>query len=226
MSLKLALRNRIAEWLLEATPPECARTDVNALIAYARAADAEGAAVGLPEETSRTLEESGLFVTRNGATRLREDLSGDLPALRDRSERFAAALAAVDAAPLPEDARDRAVAIAAHLFGERLFFEVHEILEPPWRDAQGDEREILQGLIQVAVGLHHQEDGNLRGAISLLADGNAKLFAHVPEALGVDLESLCRDVEGFAIALRHRAAGDASIELPPIPRWKFAPLPR
>jgi hypothetical protein len=224
--MKLALRNRIAEWLLEATGPERARIGVNALIAYARAADGEGAAVGLPDEASRALEESGLFVARDGATRLREDLAGDLPALRDRSERFAAALAAVDAAPLPEDARDRAVAIAAHLFGEQLFFEVHEILEPPWRDAEGDDREILQGLIQVAVGFHHREDGNLRGATSLLADGNAKLFAHVPEAFGIDLESLCRDVEAFAIALRHRAAGDSSIELPPIPRWKSTPLPR
>jgi hypothetical protein len=224
--LKLALRNRIAEWLLEATSPERARTGVDALIAYTRAADADGAAVGLPEEAARVLEESGLFVTGGGATRLREDLSGDLPALRDRSERFAAALAAVDAAPIPEDARGRAVAIAAPLFAARLFFEVHEILEPPWRDAEGDEREILQGLIQVAVGFHHHEDGNLRGAISLLSDGNAKLFAHVPEALAIDLESLCREVESFAIALRHRAAGDSSIELPPFPRWKFTPLPR
>ena len=224
--MKLALRNRIAEWLLEATPPERAQTGVNALIAYARGADADGAAVGLSEEASRALEESGLFVVREGAIRLREDLRGDIPALRDRSERFAAALGAVDAAPLPENTRDRAVAIAAHLFRERLFFEVHEILEPPWRDAEGDVREILQGLIQVAVGFHHHEEGNLRGAISLLADGNAKLFAHVPEALGIDLASLCRDVEAFAIALRHRAAGDSSIELPPLPRWKYTPLPR
>ena len=224
--MKLALRNRIAEWLLEATPPERARTGVNALIAYARAADAEGVADGLPAEAARALEASGLFVTRAGAIRLREDLLGDLPALRDRSERFAAALDAVDAAPVPGDARSRAVAIAAHLFGERLFFEVHEILEPPWRDAEGDAREILQGLIQVAVGFHHHEDGNLRGAISLLADGNGKLFSHVPAALGIDLESLCREVETFAIALRHRNARDSSIELPPIPRWKFTPLPR
>ena len=224
--MKLALRNRIAEWLIEATPPERARTGVTALIAYARAADADGAAVGLSEEAARELAASGLFVNRDGATRLREDLAADLPALRDRSGRFAVALAAVDAAPIPEDARGRAVAIAAPLFAAHLFFEVHEILEPPWRDAEGDEREILQGLIQVAVGFHHHEDGNLRGAISLLSDGNAKLFAHVPEALGIDLESLCRDVEAFAIALRHHAAGDSSFALPSVPRWKFTPLPR
>ncbi|MGH7804223.1 MAG: DUF309 domain-containing protein [Candidatus Binatia bacterium] len=218
--MKLALRNRIAEWLLEAIGPERARTGVNALIGFARRADADGAAVGLPEEVARALDASGLFFTRGGETRLRADLAGELDALRGRTERFAAALAAVDSATLPEVPVDRVVAVAGLLFGERLFFEVHEILEPPWREAQGDDREILQGLIQVAVGFHHHEEDNLRGAISLLADGNAKLFAHLPEAYGVDLAALCRDVEAFAIALRHLAAGDPAVELPPLPLWR------
>lgn len=221
--MKLALRNRIAEWLLEAIGPEATRTSVDALIDFGRSAGADGGAIGLSEEVRRALEASELFVTQEGRTRLRADLAGDLDALRVRAARFATALQAIESATLPEDPRARVVAIAALMFGERLFFEVHEILEPPWREAEGDDREVLQGLIQVAVGFHHHEDGNLRGAISLLADGNAKLFRHVPAALGVDLEGLCRDVESYAIALRHLAAGDTSVEIPAHPRWQFRP---
>ena len=49
---------------------------------------------------------------------------------------------------------------AALLFDGRLYFEVHELLEPYWLRAAGRERETLQGLIQVAVGFHHLSNGN------------------------------------------------------------------
>ena len=218
--MKLALRNRIAEWLLEALAPERRDLPVRALLAFAEQVGENGEAHGLDVGHARELAASTLFLPAGDGVRLREDLAGDLEALRERASRFAAALAGVGPTPIPSSDPARAVAVAAILFEHRLFFEVHEILEPPWQGAQGDEREILQGLIQVAVGLHHHENDNLRGAISLLADGNAKLFAHVPEAFGIDLASLCRDVESFATALRHVAGGDAPAELPPLPRWR------
>jgi hypothetical protein len=70
----------------------------------------------------------------------------------------------------------------------------------------------------VAVGFHHHGHGNPRGAASLLGEGNAKLFGHVPEAFGLDLSTLCRDVEAFATELRHRLAGQPPARDLVIPR--------
>ena len=58
---------------------------------------------------------------------------------------------------------EMALGQAALLFDGRLYFEVHELLEPYWLRAAGRERETLQGLIQVAVGFHHLSNGNGRG---------------------------------------------------------------
>ena len=75
---------------------------------------------------------------------------------------------------------------AALLFDGRLYFEVHELLEPYWLRAAGRERETLQGLIQVAVGFHHLSNGNGAGARALLHDGAAKLFAREIGGIAVD----------------------------------------
>ena len=34
------------------------------------------------------------------------------------------------------------------------FFDAHEELELPWKEAQGETKTVLQGLIQIAAGLH------------------------------------------------------------------------
>lgn len=194
---------------------------MNALIAFARAADSEGMARDLDEELRAPLVASGLFEPVGEEIALRADLLVDLPALRWRSERFAAALEAAATIPRQEGESEAAlreiVAFAAVLFDHELFFEVHEVLEPPWQRATGELRNLLQGLIQVAVGFHHHANANPRGALSLLAEGNAKLFAHVPEAYGIDLATFCRDVEQFATALRHELAGDPPADAPGYP---------
>jgi predicted metal-dependent hydrolase len=54
------------------------------------------------------------------------------------------------------------------LFNEAKFFDAHEVLEDVWRAAPEPEKLFLQGLIQLAVALHHHSTGNLVGACSLL----------------------------------------------------------
>src|SRR5262245_65475667 len=70
-----------------------------------------------------------------------------------------------------------ALAAAAILFDAGLHFEVHELLEPRWSRSQGQERQALQGLIQVAVGYQHLANGNLAGARALLDEGARRLWA-------------------------------------------------
>ncbi|KGQ22812.1 DUF309 domain-containing protein [Thermus filiformis] len=39
------------------------------------------------------------------------------------------------------------------------YFEVHEVLEEAWREAEGEKRRLLQGVILLAAALHQQALG-------------------------------------------------------------------
>jgi len=112
------------------------------------------------------------------------------PLVRQRAAHAAAALTSRSTAPL----RSRADVLeaAAALFDAHLYFEVHELLEPSWRDAEGGERDALQGLIQVAVGYQHLANGNLAGARALLDEGGRRLVGRALD--GLDLEAFRQGV--------------------------------
>lgn len=50
------------------------------------------------------------------------------------------------------------------LWDQELFFEVHEILEHEWLQAEGEEKEILQAMIRAAGVYVQLSHGNVRGA--------------------------------------------------------------
>jgi hypothetical protein len=91
----------------------------------------------------------------------------------------ARALRASDAFHASPDADAVAAAVdrAVALWNERLFFEVHEVLEAEWKRTSGDLRQALQGVIQIAVALHHHAHGNPRGARTLMHEGRGRLAA-------------------------------------------------
>jgi hypothetical protein len=204
--MKLVLRNRLAEWCLAAVVDPAAGAPLDALVAFARQTANGGLAAGLSADQRHVLEDSGLFEQVGQDLRLREDFAADLDAVRWRAARFVEALSACrsDCGPPPGANQPVrwALCAAAALFNARLFFEVHELLEVYWRDADGDLKLLLQGLIQVAVGLHHQASGNLRGAIALLEDGGAKLARFGREAHGVELMEFRRGLAEIAHRLR------------------------
>ena len=101
---------------------------------------------------------------------------------------------------------DRAAALANH----GLFFEVHELLEPVWFRATEPARTALQGLIQIAVGFHHLENGNREGARSLLVLGLAKT-ADAGAILPLDLPAVApRAASGARRARGRREPGARS----------------
>jgi hypothetical protein len=57
-------------------------------------------------------------------------------------------------------------------------FHAHEALEAAWKSGPPDERDLWQGLAQVAVGLTHAHRGNARGAITLLRRGAGRVRAY------------------------------------------------
>ncbi|WP_353120594.1 DUF309 domain-containing protein [Nitratidesulfovibrio sp.] len=112
---------------------------------------------------------------------------------------------------------DRALA----LFDAGAWFTCHEVLEHLWLDETRPERDVYKGILQIAVGLLHEENGNRAGALRLLERGAGHLVPFLPAGFGVDLAVL-RDE-----ALRLRAVLAA---LPPgqrldAARWKEL-LPR
>ena len=73
------------------------------------------------------------------------------------------------------------------------FYESHEVWEELWADEHGEARKFYQGLIQVAVGLHHFGNGNVRGAKKLFVGSQGYLNAYRPKYLGLDLEKFLAD---------------------------------
>jgi hypothetical protein len=68
---------------------------------------------------------------------------------------------------------DRALAEAQRLLDAGMPFHAHEVLEAVWKASPQDERELWQGLAQLAVGLTHLLRGNPAGAASVLARARA-----------------------------------------------------
>ena len=89
------------------------------------------------------------------------------------------------------------------LFNRGEFFDAHEVLEDVWRAAPAGEKKFLQGLIQVAVGLHHYSRGNGVGARSLLARAHKNLSAYPARQGGIDLAGLRVQVEEWVGALEN-----------------------
>lgn len=95
------------------------------------------------------------------------------------------------------DSRNDAFALGALLFDSGSFFEAHEAWEAGWRvETDPTQRCFLQGLIQVAAGLHKLlAIGSVDSASRLLAKGMAKLDA-CPPRVG------CADVATFRDGVR------------------------
>lgn len=69
------------------------------------------------------------------------------------------------------------------------FFEAHEVWEDLWSDDASPSRRFYQGLIQVAVCLHHFGNGNIRGARKLYHSSRAYLDPYRPQHMGLNLDA-------------------------------------
>ena len=76
------------------------------------------------------------------------------------------------------------------LFNQGRFFDAHEVLEDVWRAAPHDEKKIWQGLVQVAVALHHHSTGNSVGMRSVLLRAMKNLAGHPRNFHGVQVPRL------------------------------------
>jgi predicted metal-dependent hydrolase len=78
-------------------------------------------------------------------------------------------------------------------FNAGRFFECHEILEDLWHGIRGEARDFFQGLIQVAVGFYHLDNGNRIGSRSQLEKGLARLEAYADSYMGIAVDEFRRE---------------------------------
>ena len=117
--------------------------------------------------------------------------------------------------PLPRDASghpqlpdqqnlapDAALDLAQQLIDSGRAFSAHEVLEASWKAAPAAERELWQGLAQLAVGLTHVQRGNARGAAALLRRGGQRVagYAGSPPH-GIDAAQLASWADTLAGAI-------------------------
>jgi uncharacterized protein len=117
--------------------------------------------------------------------------------------------------PAPDEqarAPEAALDEAQRLIDAGRAFRAHEVLEASWKAAPPAERDLWQGLAQVAVGLTHAQRGNARGAAALLRRGGQRVAGRAGQAPhGIDAARVAR----FAADLADRIERDGLAAMPP-----------
>ena len=97
---------------------------------------------------------------------------------------------------------------ALKLFNDKKWYEAHDAFEEIWNTLDGDERQVVQGILQVSVSQFHLTKGNLNGATILLGEGLGRIKKRTKINLGIDLDSLCKNLECLLIKLQQKESLD------------------
>lgn len=108
--------------------------------------------------------------------------------------------------PVPE-----AVELAERYLDSGQPFHAHEVLEALWKQRPAAERDLWQGLAQLAVGLTHAMRGNQKGAAALLRRGLDRISGYAGDPHGVDVAGVSATAAALAdqIAAAHDVRPDA-----------------
>ena len=85
---------------------------------------------------------------------------------------------------------EEALALGRTLWQENRFFEAHECLEKVWHTAPRHDRNLWQGVIQIAVAQVHHQRANPPGAIQLYRRALANLAEYPNQWRGVDIDGV------------------------------------
>jgi uncharacterized protein len=110
-----------------------------------------------------------------------------------------------------------AAALADQLLRAGRPFHAHEVLEASWKSAPPRERDLWQGLAQVAVGLTHAHRGNARGAVALLRRGAERVRDYQGQATsppgrdhpyGIEIATFLAASDDLAGRIERQGLGD------------------
>ena len=80
--------------------------------------------------------------------------------------------------------------IGMKLFNSCQWYKSHDVFEEIWHETGGPERQLLQGILQVAVAQVHLENSNINGATILYGEALGRLKKFHLANFGLDIEGL------------------------------------
>tara|TARA_B100000424_G_C22792174_1_gene425412 strand:- start:311 stop:679 length:369 start_codon:yes stop_codon:yes gene_type:complete len=98
----------------------------------------------------------------------------------------------------------KSLSTALNLFNNHKWYEAHDAFEDIWNTVNGDERQIIQGILQVSVSQFHLSKGNLNGATILLGEGLGRIKSRTNINLGIDLDCFCECLEHLLKKLQYK----------------------
>ena len=84
--------------------------------------------------------------------------------------------------------------IGMKLFNSCQWYKSHDVFEEIWHETGGYERQLIQGILQVAVAQVHLENGNLNGATILYGEALGRLKKFQLANFGLHIEGLSKCV--------------------------------
>ena len=110
---------------------------------------------------------------------------------------------------------DSRFVIGMKLFNSCQWYKSHDVFEEIWHETGGPERQLLQGILQVAVAQVHLENSNLNGATILYGEALGRLKKYQLNNLGLDIVGLC-DCISKRLELLHIGKDISVCDLPVI----------
>ena len=104
-------------------------------------------------------------------------------------------------------------------FNRRQFYDCHETLEKVWQEHAESDRELIQGIIQIAVGYYHLFNDNKVGALKLLRRGLNRVEKFAPTHFALELAPFIANVSEDISATEKSA--HPPVETLRIPRIEF-----
>lgn len=103
------------------------------------------------------------------------------------------------------------------LFDEGRYFDAHEVWEEHWGAGPKAERDLVKGLIKVAVAFHHLRHGNPAGCLGQIKDALPLLRENAGVWPELDVTAFAEEVDSVAAQVRFHGGVPALPRICPPP---------
>ncbi len=103
------------------------------------------------------------------------------------------------------------------LLNQGSYFHAHDVLEEVWREVRDESRPFYQGVVQVAIAMHHFSKANLAGAQSVLGKARRNLEPFPAVFGGIDLADLRRQLYEWDAAMAAGGPYPAPVRVSELP---------
>lgn len=108
---------------------------------------------------------------------------------------------------------DQRFILGIELFNRQEFYDCHALLEELWKEQLEPERQLTQGIIQIAVAYYHALRSNYNGSIKLIRKGLPRIKQFVGEQELLELEEFISAVEQDLTTLQSSKPSELLIPL-------------